>query len=88
MTRITERQLKTFIERINIAAGTPQTYAENGEIHVGHYHLENAYGGWKLVQTVNKSGGIRDVLQGGYMSKSKLYEFLQTYYAGLTAQAK
>ncbi len=84
-TRITQKDLTALVNRINDAAGTPrELYATNekGEYiqNKTAYHLQGAYGGWKLCQ-----GGGKEITYG-YISKRELYEkmlvFLNGMYAG------
>jgi hypothetical protein len=88
MTRTTMKQLNTLIEVINKEAKTPLSYCDRindppFKINVGHYHIDSAYGGYKLVQTVNDSGGIRTVTHSGYITKSNLYNELYAFLCGL-----
>ena len=85
MDRITEKDLQNLVQRINTATGNPQRYAHptSGKAQIGHYHLDYAYGGVKLVQTMNDGGGIRNVSTGGYGTKRLLYRQLTAYLAGV-----
>lgn len=88
MSRITLKQLEALVLRINKLAKTPDTYMTmnaNGErtININHYHLNQAYGGIKLVQTCSEGGGIRDITWNGYTTKSKLYDQLYAFISGL-----
>lgn len=82
------RDLENLVARINLVAGTPETYCDRREAkfkaHIGHYHLEGAYGGYRLVQTCSEGGGIRTITSG-YVSKSKLYDEMQAFCKGLEA---
>lgn len=50
---------------------------------VGYYYAMGAYGGWKFVQIVNESGGVRDVFPRlGYGSKRELYNALLAFIEG------
>lgn len=87
-TRITERDLEIAITRLNKATGQPLTtwtrHADNTmTANVGNYHLDCAYGGYKLVQTVNQGGGIHTISNGGYTTKRDLYNQLHTALAFL-----
>lgn len=88
--RITEKMLNILIERINKTAGTPLTYMRevNGKrlINIGHYHLDSAYGGYKLVQTDNDGGGIHVITESGYTTKKNLYYELRAFLRGLEAK--
>ena len=87
-TRITERDLEICITRLNKATGkpiTPYTRDENGHFtgNIGNYHLDSAYGGYRLVQMVNHGGGITVISNGGFVSKRDLYNQLHTALAFL-----
>lgn len=90
MNRITISNLEGLVRRINIAAGTPQApYTKEGgsfRVNVGNYHLDSAYGGWKLAQTVNEHGGERNITEG-YVSKRELWGQLQAFLRGLEARS-
>lgn len=87
MQRITEKNLQAVVNRINRMTNSPMEYMTTIDgvrtINIGHYHLDGAYGGWKLSQTVNNGGGVRDVLSCGYETKRALYNLLFAYIAGL-----
>ena len=82
--RITKKQLTFLIDRINLSTGSPQTYWTDGKINAGHYHLDNAYGGWKLVRTVNDGGGETDVVYER-LTTGAMYTVLQAFLAGIVA---
>ena len=83
MDRITDRHLAGMLDRLNRAAGTPRTYMTEGRINVGHFHLDRAYGGCRLVQTVTEGGGVRDVTSSGYGTKRECYEAIHAFIAGI-----
>lgn len=91
MSRVTIKQLEKLVLAINKAANTPLTYMSESDgkriINIGHYHLDQAYGGIKLVQTDNDGGGIRCVTHSGYTTKSKLYNEMYAFLCGLKARA-
>lgn len=64
---ITMKNLEGAVRRLN-----------NG---VDSYQLDGAYGGWKLVQIVNKQGGQRDISCGGFVSKRELWNQIQAIIA-------
>jgi hypothetical protein len=86
--RITNKMLDILADRINKLAGTPMTYMnkETREINIGHYHLDCAYGGYKLVQTDNNGGGIHTISESGYTTKRNLYNEMRMFIAGLEAK--
>lgn len=91
MNKVTKKQLESIIERINKAANTSLTYCDKvGDApfksNIGHYHLDWAYGGVKLVQTDNECGGVRDITRSGFTTKGKLYHELEMFLMGLTKE--
>jgi hypothetical protein len=55
------------------------------EARIGHFYIESAYGGWKLVQMANVFGGVREPLGGGYTSRRVLLGLIHAMIAGATA---
>ena len=84
--RITQTDLKNVIERLNNIAGQKTnawemlpdggTYKSNP----GTYVLDIAYGGYRLSQICNESGGERDIT--GRTTKRELYHRIHAYIAG------
>lgn len=97
MNRITQKQLEAVVERINRATGSPlatYTKSENPERdgrayipNIGNYHLDGAYGGWKLVRMANGSGGMHSITSG-FVPKRELYELMQAMLTGMEMTAK
>jgi hypothetical protein len=90
-TRITDRHLKATVDRINRVTKSPEhsyTRTETGHrANVGNYHLDYAYDGVQLVRMACESGSIHVVLATGYTTKRACYEAMQSFIAGLEAQA-
>ena len=86
MKQIKLSDLENLVAEINEVTNSPKEYAttENGKFHsfIGHYHLDRAYGGNKLVRTMNHSGGIEEVTRG-FISKRELYEQMKSFLMGL-----
>ena len=87
MNRITDNQLVAVVDRLNRITNNPPTYATREAdgrftIHIGNYHIDRAYGGCQLVQTVTAGGGVRDVLDHGHVTKRALYELMHAYLKG------
>lgn len=87
-TRITNADLNGVVARLNRITKSPETYstetATGGfRADIGHYHIDSAYGGVKLVRTINTSGGERSVSTQGYGTKRELYEWVQTFISGI-----
>ena len=91
MDRIRESDLKKVVDRINRATNNPmEQYTEkNGEfIHnAGNFHLDSAYGGHKLEQSL-PGGGVRNVLDCGFETKRTLYNLMFAYLNGITDESK
>lgn len=85
--RIREANIRAVLSRIAKLTGThdgsPWKREGNRLVAiVGTYLVDSAYGGWKLAQIVNESGGQRDVLYSGYVSRRELYEQMHAYIKG------
>ena len=86
MGRITDRDIKGVVNRINRITGSPMDYHdENGIIAIGHYGIDGAYGGVSLHRIVNTSGGCRDVFSSGHMPKRALYDLMHAWLKGFDA---
>ena len=87
--QITMRDLDGVVKRLNQITRSPLTPWEhvNGQnvANIGNYHLDGAYGGWKLERMVNEHGGVTDVLYSGYESKRELYGMIHAYIRGIEA---
>jgi len=88
--RITQKDIEGLTEEINELTGSPKEYSSKGEggkrsTNIGHYHLNYAYGGVKLVRTVSSGGGIRAISHDGYDTKKKLYSFMLGFAEGLSS---
>lgn len=90
MYRVTEKQLNEAIKYLNKLMDTPverHTFKDGKyRANIGNYHLDCAYGGYMLVQTVTEGGGIRNVSNGGYGTKRELLSFIHAYRDGILAQ--
>ena len=82
MDRIRERDLEALCQRINDITGAPASVRQPG-----HYYVDMAYGGYKLVMTTNEFGGIR-AITSGYTTKRALYGQMLAYIAGLQSNKK
>lgn len=87
MNRVTMEDLERIVSRLNKLTGMPEApYSEHkGKFtaNIGNYHLDGAYGGWKLVQMQTDGGGIKDVLNSGFVSKRELYALILAYSYGV-----
>lgn len=86
--RITRAHLDAIVTRINSLAGMPPApfYADaEGRYHAaeGCFHLEEAYGGTRMLRMVRDGGsGTQDIT--GRMSRRELYHALHAYRDGLS----
>jgi hypothetical protein len=85
---ITKKDLQGMINRLNRVTGSPDTYSDkqaDGKFksNIGHYHLDFAYGGAKLVRTVNESGGITCPISMGYETKKDAYYMIHAFISGV-----
>jgi hypothetical protein len=88
--RITNKDLETLVTKINKLTNSPMKYATKTETGIkcnpGHYHLDRAYGGIKLVRTCNEGGGIEEISRYGYGTKRELYQWMHAFIGGLEIQ--
>jgi hypothetical protein len=80
MQRITTHDLEALTARINEAAG----YGPKPKYPTG-YHIGGAYGGVRLEYPAQSNGIRLDACNTGYAPKRELYQAMQAYLAGLTA---
>lgn len=85
MIRISEKDLEQRIEYLNELTGNSTAYS-TGETpfkaNVGNYHLDCAYGGYKLSQVTNIDGGVSNITSG-YCTKRELMDKLNMYIQGI-----
>lgn len=77
MERMTDKRLKNALEALNVATGNPvEAYSKDSEgrlqSNIGHYCLDYAYGGVRLVRMVNTGGAQTDITGRG--TKREAYE--------------
>ena len=89
MYRITKKQLESTVALINRTLGMPETpYATQRDdmgglvANSGNYHLDMAYGGYRLVRMC-ESGGTRDISPRG--TKRETYDFCRAFLDGISA---
>jgi hypothetical protein len=92
-TRTTQKDLDGLVNRLNRITNSPATYSdkqENGRFksNVGHYHLDQAYGGTKLARVVNESGGVTCPCSMGYETKKDAYYIIAAFISGIEAQTR
>lgn len=85
---VTLKDLHVQVKRINDLTGSPQNdYVKVGDKYVpqaGNYHLDGAYGNWKLCRML-ASGGTKTIF--GYTSKRELLALMQAYELGLEVRS-
>jgi hypothetical protein len=90
-TPVTVSNILSAVDRLNTLLGHPRDgYArdEAGNISaaVGVYHLERAYGAFRLVQIANPQGGCRDITP--YLPKRELLGRIHAMMDGVHAAVK
>lgn len=88
MNRITTKMLDQLVDQINIESCVSREYSSNTpgtpfKANIGHYHLDGAYGGTRLVRVCNESGGIHVISKTGYTTKRALYNELVIFLANI-----
>ena len=87
--RITIKMLELRAEKINKVLGMPLTYSSeiNGirQTNIGHFHIDEAYGGFSLQQTDNDMGGVSDVFNAGHMPARDLFNRMCAFLDGVRA---
>ena len=89
--RITMKNLEALRDSINKATNSPLEAYEplksgdfKAKANVGHYQLEGAYGGYKLVRITNESGGETNITNG-FDPKRILWDKMQAFLSGVEA---
>ena len=90
MTRTTRDDMDRLVAMINRKAGTaptPYTVGADGQHHgnAGNYHIDGAYGGWKLSRICADGHGTENVLNCGYTTKRDLHRLMSAYLDGMGA---
>lgn len=84
---ITIKDLEAQVRRLNLITNSPlESYRKvNGRLtaNVGNYHLDGAYGGYKLARIATEGGATDDVLRSGYCTKRELSELIRAFETGL-----
>jgi len=86
-SRVTISQLQAAANLLNRMTGNPEqsyTRTDDGKLvaNIGNYHVSQAYGGYCLHQTVNESGGVRDVVLCGHVPARLLFDLIHAYRYG------
>ena len=83
MNRITVKDLRPMLDRLNSITQNPQEPVANGTFQPGCYTLSEAYGGVALVQIKTTGGAENDVFRTGHITKRELYDKLTAFLDGL-----
>ncbi len=79
--RITDKELRAVIDRINVVTGSPAKPYVDGKPQAGCYHLSGAYGGVALHRMACTGTGVHDIFYG-HGTKRELYDKMQAWLAG------
>ena len=89
--KVTRQFVERQLENLNRLAGTPcQPYLDNADgngivSQPGNYHLDNAYGGYKLCRMTGVDGGSTDVGNMGYLSLAVVSNHIRMFAEGYRA---
>lgn len=75
-----------FLNKITNSPWKPYEWCSIAGKHkaqIGNYHLDGAYGGYKLARMCSEGGAITNVLNCGYESKKDLLKLIEAYQRGL-----
>jgi hypothetical protein len=88
--RISIKDIEARISYLNKITGSPETAYTNigGKLsaNIGHYYLDQAYGGCALYRMDNESGGVDDTSRIGHAPRKDLYNWINAYIAGIQAK--
>ncbi len=88
MSRVSAKDLEHAVKVLNNLANTPtDPSGVDGKANIGNYHIDSAYGGYKLVQMHNAGWGTKNITHG-FISKRDLYYQILAYTAGVEAGQK
>lgn len=89
-TRTTQKDLDGLVARLNRITNSPLEYTNKSpnvsghySANIGHYHLDQAYGGIKLVRVCSEGGGITCPIYMGYETKRVCYGKIAAFIAGI-----
>ena len=81
--RITVGLLERKVAYLNKVLGYPNTrYNTDGNLNVGTYMLDMAYGRYSLEKALS-GNGVKDVFDLGHMPKRELYYLIVAYMKGI-----
>ena len=87
-TRTTIMDLHNIATRINRLTKSPENqFAKNADgktkFSVGNFHIDCAYGGYRMERVESENGAISDVCNQGYMPASALKSCMLAFIAAL-----
>ena len=90
MNRITDKQLDSLCDYLNMITNSPATYGtrnEDGQFkaNIGNYHISHAYGGVCLHRVSNDGGGVNTPIISYHAPKRELYNCMHAFIKGLEA---
>ena len=88
MNRITNKDIKSALDRLNAALGrNPEPYSKREDgthsANIGNFHEYSAYGMVGLHEMFNAGGGVKS--HGGLGTKRELYERIHSMLDGIAA---
>ncbi len=87
--RVTVKMLEARIHYLNKLTNSPWKPYEWCSIEgkykgqIGNYHLDGAYGGYKLARMCSEGGSITNVLNCGYETKRDLLKLIEAFQRGI-----
>ena len=75
--RVSKKMLNARIEILNKTTGSPVNYRQNKEDNktsIGHFCLDQAYGGYSLNRVCNEMGGVTDRFCYGRHTARELFD--------------
>ena len=87
MNRITNKDIEFQLESLNKLTNNPTDWRlVNGCHPVGNIHTIGQYGYTTIMQTVNESGGCKDLASG--LTKREAYQWLRAAISGIYLKEK
>ena len=86
MNRITNKDIDFQLERLNKLTNNPTSTWENSKCAIGNIHTIGQYGYTTIMQTVNESGGCKDLASG--LTKREAYQWLRAAISGIYLKEK
>ena len=86
--RVTIKMLESRVAYLNKITNSPAScYDHNKDgkwiANIGNYHLDGAYGGYKLCRVTSEGGAVTNVLNCGYETKRDLLKLIEAFQRGI-----